>query len=391
MFLHNFKYSLKTLFKSKMLIFWTFAFPIILGTLFSLAFSNIENSEKLDIIPIAIVYDEEFNNDILLESFKELSSEENENRLFNTQYKTEKEAEEMLQNKTIDGYIILDDLPKVVVKASGANETVIKYVVEEVFESTTIVSNLANIRIAREMESGNANIDYEKIYRDLIKEVQETNINLKDVSRKNLSYMMIEFYTLIAMTCLYSGILAMVSLNKSLANMSKEGKRVSIAPTKKWRLLISSILASYCTQIIGLSLLFLYTIFVLNVDYGNSLFLIILLALIGSLAGLAIGVFTSSVFKLNENTKTGIIIAISMFCCFLSGMMGVTMKYVIDKNIPIINMLNPANMITDGFYALYYYDTLDRYWFNLMSLLLFSACLLIISTICLRRQKYDSI
>ena len=52
MFIHNFKYSLKTLFRNKMLIFWTFAFPIILGTMFNLAFSNIANSEKFDIIDI---------------------------------------------------------------------------------------------------------------------------------------------------------------------------------------------------------------------------------------------------------------------------------------------------------------------------------------------------
>ena len=58
MFLHNFKYSLKTLLRNKGLIFWTFAFPIILGTLFNLAFSDIENKETLDIIDIAIVNNE---------------------------------------------------------------------------------------------------------------------------------------------------------------------------------------------------------------------------------------------------------------------------------------------------------------------------------------------
>ena len=55
MFIHNFKYAFKILFRNRMLIFWTFAFPIILGTLFNMAFSNIENSEKLNIIDIAIV------------------------------------------------------------------------------------------------------------------------------------------------------------------------------------------------------------------------------------------------------------------------------------------------------------------------------------------------
>ena len=37
----------------------------------------------------------------------------------------------------------------------------------------------------------------------------------------------------------------------------------------------------------GLTLLFIYTIFVLKVDYGTNLPLIILLGIVGSLAGLS--------------------------------------------------------------------------------------------------------
>ncbi len=67
------------------------------------------------------------------------------------------------------------------------------------------------------------------------------------------------------------------------------------------------------------------------------------------------------------------------------------MKYIIDKNVPIINKINPASMITDGFYSLYYYDTLDRYYFNVVSLLIFAFIMIIASYFSLRRQKYDSI
>ena len=80
-----------------------------------------------------------------------------------------------------------------------------------------------------------------------------------------------------------------------------------------------------------------------------------------------------------------------MFVVFLSGMMGITMKYIIDKNVPIINKINPASMITDGFYSLYYYEGLERYIFNIISLLIFSFILLFISYLNLRRQSYDSI
>ena len=95
--------------------------------------------------------------------------------------------------------------------------------------------------------------------------------------------------------------------------------------------------------------------------------------------------------KTNENTKTGILISLTMLFCFLSGMMGITMKYIIDKYAPIINKINPASMITDGLYSLYYYNTLDRYYFNIISLIIFSLVLILISLNRLRRQKYDSI
>ena len=67
------------------------------------------------------------------------------------------------------------------------------------------------------------------------------------------------------------------------------------------------------------------------------------------------------------------------------------MKYIIDTAVPIVNKINPASMITDGFYALYYYSGLERYWVNVISLIIFSIVLIALSTIALRRQKYDSI
>lgn len=67
------------------------------------------------------------------------------------------------------------------------------------------------------------------------------------------------------------------------------------------------------------------------------------------------------------------------------------MKYIIDKNIPILNQINPASMITDGFYSLYYYDTFNRYFIDVAGLLIFATVMIGLSFISLRRQKYDSI
>ena len=319
------------------------------------------------------------------ESFDSLSNENDEDRIFNTKYTTAEEAEEMLKNDEITGYLIIENnTPKVVIVSSGINETVFKYVVEEVSQTANIVENLSE----NEIQKGNYNIDINKI---ISKALKERDTKIKDISRSNLSYTMIEFYSLIAMACLYGAMLSCTCINQNIANMCCNGKRVSVSPIKKSKLILSSVLASFLAQLIGITILFLYTIFVLNVDYGSNMGLVLALTFIGSFSGLSLGTFAACVMKKSENSKIGLIISFTMIGSFLAGMMGINTKYNIDKSAPIVNKINPVAMITDGFYSLYYYDTLDRFISDIVCLLIFSGILLFISYISLRRQKYDSI
>lgn len=387
MFWHNFVYSLKTLFKSKSLIFWTFVFPILLGTFFKLAFSNIEKNEVLEVFNIAVVNNEEFKRDEFFnEALKSLST--GENRIFNVSYLDQKKSEKLLDDNEITGYLLFtDDDIKINVNNSGINETVLRYVVDEINSKKTIINNVIKDKVSNSYE-----VDYGKIYEEVLNIVNNDNdVKLNNVSNKNLSYTMVEFYSLIAMACLYGSMLSMYIINYKLPDMKSVGKRIFISPINKSKTVISSLLASYVVQIIGIALLFLYTIFILNVDYGNTLYLSIILALVGSLSGLSLGLMVATLIKANEGSKIGILISITMLFCFLSGMMGVGMKYVIDTNASFLNKINPVAMITDGFYSLYYYDTLNRFYFDLISLLVFSLILIIISILALRRQKYDNI
>lgn len=389
----NFKYSLKTLFRNRLLVFWTFAFPIIMATLFNVAFSNISNSIKFDAIDIAIVQNDDFEqNQTFKTVFRELSDESSENRMFNTKYVSQEEADKLLKDEKIVGYMKLEgDNPKVTFVKNGMNQTIFKYVVEEIAQKDNMITNIVNQEIAKETINGNQNVDINEIVHKASQIAQEENAKIKDVSNKKLDVYMVEFYSLIAMACLYGGIFGMNVIDKNLANMSNKGKRISVSPMKKSKLLISSLLAGYFAQLLGIALLFAYTMFALKVDYGDNIGLIILLAAVGSFAGLSVGVAISSFIKANENTKIGILIAFTMLWVFLAGMMGVSTKYQVDKNVPILNKINPANMITDGYYSLYYYDTLNRYIFNVSSLLIFAFVLIIVSIFSLRRQKYDSI
>lgn len=393
MFIHNLKYTIKTLFRNKMLIFWTFAFPIILGIFFNMAFANVEKDETLKVFDIAVVDNNEFiSQKIYQDTLNELADKENKDRLFNIKYVDEKRAESLLENSKIKGYIIFkNNEPQIVVKENGTYQTILRFVINEIGQNKEIIEELTEKKVEQEIANGTFTFDTEKIANEILNKINSEKVKVKDVSNSNLSYMQIEYYTLIAMMCMYGGILGLTAINNCLANMSSKGKRVSVSPNKKSIIVLSSAIGSYIVSIVGLFLLMLFLRFVIKVDFGDNMPLVILLSLVGNLAGISMGVLIASLFKVSEGTKTGITIAITMFFSVLSGMMGVTLKYVIDKNIPIVNLVNPNNLITDGFYSLYYYDTLDRYFRDITYLLIFIVVCLLISFISLRREKYDSI
>lgn len=383
---HNFKYSLRVLIRNRFLIFWTFIFPIILGFLFNLAFSDIEKKESLDIFDIGVVETEGL---LINQRFKDsLEYLSNKERLFNINYVDEEEPASLLDKKEIVGYLYLDDQINLVIHENGIYETVLKTVVEEIKENIFLMDNISFQMMNKNIQE-KQEVDFNQIYENIENRLEA--VHIEDISKKNISYTMIEYYTLIAMACLYGGILGSVIMKNNLANMGSIGKRNCITPIPKLKLILGGVLASYLVQIIGVFLLLLVTIFCFNVDYGSNILGIILLILVGSLAGLSIGICVSTLVKGGDNIKTGIILAVTMFGCFLSGMMGITMKYIVDSNAPIINKVNPASMITDGFYALYYYDNMGRFVFNIVSLVIFSFILIFGAFLVLRRQRYDSI
>ena len=393
MFIHNLKYTIKTLFKNKVLIFWTFAFPIILGVFFNMAFSNIEKDEALQVFDIAVVDNEEFKEqEVYKEALEELSSEENKDKLFNIKYVNEDEANSLLEDSEIKGYIIFkDNEPQVVVKKNGTYQTLLKFIVTEISQNKATIDELTGATIEKEISKGNYSFDTEKIVNDILNKINNEEINMKDISNSNLSYMQIEYYTLIAMACMYGGMIGLTAINACLANMSNKGKRISVSPNRKSNIVLSSAIGAYFVSMVGIAILMIFLKLVIKVDFGNNMPWVILLSFIGDLAGISLGILISSVLKISEGAKVGITIATTMFLSVLSGMMGVSLKYTIDKNVPIINLINPNNLITDGFYSLYYYNTLERYFRDISYLLIFIVVCLIISFISLRREKYDSI
>lgn len=377
MFIHIFTYRFKCLLRDRTMIFWTLLFPIILATLFSMAFSQLNTGEEFSPINIAVV-----NNDFYQqnEDFKQVlnSVSEGDNKIFNLTQASTDEAEKLLSNGAIKAYIILEPNIKLIVRDSGISQTIVKTFLEEYKQTTNSISNIAS----------NNRENIEKVITDVNNRLSFTKSVSTTAEPNNVfNY----YYALLAMACFYGSFWGLREIVDIQANLSSLAARINMLPVHKLKAFISSMSASILIQFIVILILLSYMHFVIGIDFGSKSAYILLTTIVSTITGVTFGAFISSLISNKQNIKNGILIVISMTGSFLAGMMYDKMKIIVQENIPILSYINPINLISDSFYSLYYYDTFDRYWLNIKLLLLFILLFSFGTYLVLRRRKYASI
>lgn len=384
MFFRNYIYRLKCIVRDRQMMFWTLLFPILLATLFNLAFSNISSAENFSEIKIAIVNnDEYYKNNNFVNAINTVSQSDKgagKSNLFNVKYTTKEEAGRLLKDNKIDGYIYFDNGIKLFVKESGLNQSIIKSFLDDFKETSSTMSTI----ISKNPASVNNGLLQSVSNRsDYLKEVAAS----KSVPDNIVTY----FYALIAMTCLYGSFLGLKEVAAIQANQSPQGARVNMAPTHKLKLFMASIFAATTIQLLEVFILLLYLAFVLKVSFGSNINYIVLTCVVSTITGVTFGTFMASIIKKGEGVKIGILISSSMIMCFLAGMMYDKMKYIISANIPLLGYINPANLISDSFYSLYYYSTYTQFFTDIALLCVFIIFFSTVTYLVLRRQKYASL
>ncbi len=390
MFWHNFSYSLKSNVRDKQLIFWTLAFPVILGSLFGLAFSNLSGTDVFDTIQIGIVNTQAYQADTAFQTTLSTASKSDNTAsksdntasdpLFAvTQYASQEEAAKALTDGNISGYIMEDSTLHLYIRSSGLNQTIMKEFTDWYLQESSAVRSIVTQNPSSASEiSGilSKNITY----------ISETKSNT-NAPNDMLTY----YYALIAMACMYGSFLGMKQVMTVQANQTPTGARIHLAPLNKLKIFASSLCAATLIQYISILILIGYLAFVLKIDFGNQLGYILLASFAGCCTGVSFGAMVGALSKKGEGVKTGIIISLSMLMSFLAGLMVAQVKYEAVKSLPILAYINPANLIADSFYALYYYNTYGRFFTNVGFLFGFSLLFYFIVFLVMRRQNYASL
>lgn len=212
--LQIFKYNLKQLLHNRSELFWVILFPIILGSLFKAAFSNITAGEKFQAIPVAIVNEQGSMSDGFMETVKELDKDDKD-RFLKAVYCDKKQALSLLKKEKVDGIIQVDDNISLTVSSDMSsaklNQSILSAFIEEYQMNYQAIVKIVKTHPEKLSEA-----------MDILQESASYN---QEISYgKNVDTYDQYFYNLLAMVSMYCGTAGCLIAIQNQGNMSAIGR-----------------------------------------------------------------------------------------------------------------------------------------------------------------------
>lgn len=428
MFFHSMKYSFLTLIRKKGQVFWCFAFPLILGTMFYFAFGGLSTDEAFSPIPVAVVVEDtddapvnttdifsgtEAITGIPADFLSSVNPKENiltlldslgepgEDQFLQITYASEDDALALLEKKEIYG-IIHVNAPDIsdylaVTDGTSVNHAPLLLTISADMNSDPLNQSILSAFVEQ------FNLEYETIadlcmtepekIPDVLAALSEDNTYITETSLSggSLDESLTYFFNLIAMTCLFAGMAGSDAAVSNQANLSALGARRSISPVHHLTALLGNLSAVLLFEFLTVLCALLYFIEILGINFGAQFGYVAFASLCGCLTGISFGFLIGCIGRFNEVTKFGIVMSVIMIGCMLSGLMIGNMRMYVEDICPLINRINPAALISDAFYSLTVYPSHERFFSNIAGLLLISAVFCLGGFALVRRKKYASL
>ena len=381
MFIHSFRYELLQYLRQKEALWWNLLFPLVLATLFHIAFSGLASDELFTAIPTAVVTKNDGSA-----AFREVMdtlNEPGENRFLDVTYCTKEEALNLLEQKKVIGILYEGSPLSLAVSAEMGGVRMEQSILSCFVEQYNLQAHALEQIAATHPENLPAAID--------ALNVDTSYTTESSYSDGNMDPQTTYFFSLIAMSCLFASMGGLQVTIRTQANLSRLGARKCLSPVPKSISLAGAMCASVLFQFFCVLVGILYMYGVLNVNFGHEFFNILLTCFVGCFSGVSMGFCIGCISHMGEGVKSGLLMAVTMFLSFLSGLMMGNIRIYIENYCPWLNRINPAALISDSFYALSIYQSHSRYATNLVTLTVISALFCITGFAMVRRDKYATL
>ena len=392
-------YYIKKIFRTKSIIFWGMAFPIILGSLFYFAFHSIYGSQSSKAMQVVVV-GENAEEHPFVQVLSGLTYE-NGSKMIDLNYATADEAVKMLETRDKTDQATKDEQKKEgdgkitkligVITLNSETDVTLEIAENDMYQS--ILSGIVSTYRAKaeflQTEAQKGMDAYGKALEAAQNDIEY--VAEQGMAGANKDPYIAQFYNLIAMMCLLAATTILDMLVSLQPNSSNTGLRVGASGVSRFKYEIGVLLASLTFQLLCTGIGLFYLIGILGLNFGGEMPWVILTACVGTIMGTALGFFVAHIGRFKYNTKNMILTLITLGGGAISGLYVIQMKAVIEESAPIINRINPMSVITDAFYSLNIFGVGDRYYRAMFTMLGLTAGLFLLGTLLSRRNQYESL
>ena len=403
-------FYIKKLLRSKSILFWSLAFPIILGSLFYFAFSNIYGDQASKAMKIAIV-GQDAENHPFTRVLQELTYEGG-SKMMDITFTDQESAFAMLDESTKGDSMakaILGSSPEKDTEGSeAADGTKTKRVIgvisvdgEEGVTLTIKENDMYQSILSGIVSAYRQKADF---LADSARQGEEAFAKATRIVSEDLEYVVNQgfagenkdpyvayFYNLIAMMCMLGSSAALTMFVSVLPNETNTGLRIGASGVNRLKYDFAIFLALFTLQMVCTGVALVYLIPVLGINFGGNTGMILVTTLVGNLMGISLGYMVSHIGHFSYKKKDTILTIITLGGGAISGLYAVQLKAVMEAKAPIINRINPMSVITDAFYSLNIFGTGDRFLRALLTMIGLSVAFCIIGVLLGRRSQYESL
>lgn len=419
----TFRTVLRVNLREKSGLFWLFCFPILLSSMFLGLFTNLEKAYEIYTLDMAVVADSNFCKataarqvlDALQESPTVITAC-NAETVDSTQSVTDSDTDlqKLLRIRSVEstqkatelintdhdvrGYISVDGDGAMQLTVSRNTVSVMNSPnnAPGISVSASILNNIIGM-VNRQGETIDSILQknaallqdpsfMERLGQDTAttQEVSLTHFKPTEGARY--------YFALLAMSAIMAMTFAVTAVCTAQANLSPLGLRRSMAPLKKSYQIIGGFLAGWLCTFASLLVAFLYITFVCKISTGGRPVAAVIALIVASFTATALGTLLGALPKLPMGAKIGLTTAIACALSLLSGLYGqgaMEISDTIQRNAPILALINPTQQITNLFYDILYYDSYAPFMRTIGVLMIMSVLALGGATFFLRRQRYE--
>ena len=395
-------FYMKKIFRTKTILFWGLAFPLILGSLFFFAFSSIYGQQSSKAMKVAVVGENTKEHPFV--KVLEGLTYDNGSKMIDITYTTEEEAIRMLElgapNSSAKG-LNGQDLGKVddsetkkvigVITLKSDTDVTLEIAANDMYQS--ILSGIVSAYRAKAEYIQDASTKGQEALQIAVESVQKDIKYTENsgMAGNNKDPYVAYFYNLLAMMCIL-GSTTMLDMIVSLQpNTSDTGLRVGASGVSKLKYESGVVLAVLTYQLLSMGIALVYLLGILGINFGGEIPMIILTSFLGVLLGISLGYFVAHIGRFKYSVKNSILTLITLGGGALSGLYAVQLKAVVEENAPIINRINPMSVITDAYYSLNIFGTGKRFYMGILIMLGLTAGLFLLGGLLSRRNQYESL